>query len=60
MGIYQGLYNLLELYIYGGNIVEGSHMDLICVLLSSMGCVFLVSLPFLVVWKLIKLVVGGF
>lgn len=60
MSIYQSLYNLIELYVFGGNVVEGTHMDLVCVLLSTFGVIFMVALPFIVVYKIIKLIVGGF
>lgn len=56
MGIYQNIYALLEQYIYGGTLTADA--ELVCTLASTAGCLFLVSLPFLVVWKVIKLIVG--
>jgi len=59
VSIYQSLYDLINTYVYGGAVVAGSHMDLICVLLSTMGVVFLVALPFLIVWRFICLISGS-
>lgn len=59
MSIYQALYDLIELYVYGGNVELGSHMDLICTLISTIGCLFIVFIPFIVVWRVLKLIVGG-
>ena len=59
MSIYDSIYNLFNTYVYGGNIVVGSHQDLVATLMSTIAVVFMVSLPFLVVWKVIKLIMGG-
>lgn len=56
MGIYQNLYALLEQYIYGG--VMTADASLICTLMATMGSVFVVALPFAVVWKVIRLIMG--
>lgn len=59
MNIYQSLYTLLETYVFGGNIVVGSNPDLVATLCSVFGTVALISLPFLIVWKIIKVLLGG-
>ena len=55
MSIYQNIYDLLHTYVYG-SVELTSDMSLVCTLLSTIGCVFLVSLPFLLVWKIIKMI----
>lgn len=58
MGIYQELYNLLIQYIYGNPSVLTEHMDLTATILATCGAVFVVALPFLVVWRVIRLIMG--
>lgn len=58
MSIYQSLYDLIAQYVYGG-VELTTHMDLVCVLIATLGCLFVVALPFAVVWLVIKLIVGG-
>ena len=55
--IYDSIYNLIETYIFG--IVQvGTYQELICILLSSVGCIFVFSLPFVLVWKVVKMFVN--
>lgn len=56
-GIYQSLFNLIHEYVYG-NVELTSDMNLVCTLLSTLGALFLVALPFLLVWNVIKLING--
>lgn len=56
--MYFSLYSLLQQYIYGLDVVLTEHMDLTLTLLATICCLFLVSLPFLVVYKLISWVAG--
>lgn len=56
MGIYQNLYTLLEQYIYGGTMTADA--TLICTLMATIGSVFVVALPFALVWKIIKMIMG--
>lgn len=58
MNIYQSLYDLINEYVFGMSIVAGTHQDLVATLISTAGVVFLVSLPFMLVWRVIKLIVG--
>lgn len=55
MSIYQNLYDLIVNYIYG-NVPLTSDMELVTVTLATIGCVFVVSLPFIVVWQFIKII----
>lgn len=56
MSIYQSLYDLIQTYIFGGVAELGSNQELICMLIASVGSIFLVAIPFAVVWKLILLI----
>ena len=55
MSIYQNLYDLIVNYIYG-NVPLTSDMELVTVTLATIGCVFVVSIPFIVVWQFIKII----
>lgn len=56
--IYQSLYDLLNTYVYGGELLAGSHQDLVATLLATIGVVFLVALPFMLVLKVIRMIGG--
>ena len=58
MGIYQNLFELIKMYIYGGVELTPS-MELTATLISTLGSVFLVALPFILVLWVCKLVIGG-
>lgn len=54
MGIYQNIYDLIVTYIYGGGSLTAD-MELVTVTLSTCACVFVFSLPFLLVWRILKM-----
>lgn len=58
MNIYQSLYDLVNTYIFGGAIAPETVQDLACTLLSLSGSIFVFAIPFLVVWKLLKVLIG--
>lgn len=58
MNIYQSLYDVINTYIYGGGLVAGSYEELVCVLMSTIGVIALVSIPFVIVKKVIDLFAG--
>ena len=51
---YQTCYDLFNTYIYGGTVVEGTYEDLVCIQVSTLACLFLFALPFLVVFWVIR------
>jgi hypothetical protein len=53
MSIYQELYELINTYIYGGQIVSGSYQELVAILMATIGVVLLVAMPFVIVKKII-------
>lgn len=59
MVIYETFYSLLQQYIFG-TIESGSYQELVAILASTIGCLFVVALPFIVVWKIIRMILGAF
>lgn len=57
MNIYQSLYDLIATYVFGG-VEMTANMDLVAIVISTIGCVFLVALPFLLVYKVICMICG--
>lgn len=57
MNIYQSLYDLINTYVYGNSIVVGSVADLVATLISTLGCIYLISLPFMLVYFVIKKII---
>lgn len=55
MSIYLTCYDLINEFIFGGEVLLGTYTDLVCILLSSIACIFCFSLPFIIVWRAIKL-----
>ena len=51
---YQGLYDLINTYIFGGTVVAGSYQDLVCILVATIGCLFFVAMPFMAVFWLVS------
>lgn len=58
MNIYQSIYDLINTYVYGGEIVAGSYTELVAIAFSTAACLFLMALPFIVVWRIIKVIAG--
>lgn len=58
MNIYQSLYELINTYIFGGSIALNSVPDLVATLLSVCGVVFIFSIPFMLVWRVIRMIGG--
>ncbi len=54
ISIYQQLFELFHTYIYGG-IELTADMNLTLTVMATAGAVFLASLPFVIVWGVLKL-----
>lgn len=52
--MYQGLYDLIMTYVYGGVASITPDMELVATLVATFGCLFFVALPFLLLWKVVK------
>lgn len=57
MNIYQDIFDIVKQYIFGG-VELTANMDLVAITLSTIGCVFVFALPFVIVWRLIKILIG--
>lgn len=57
MNIYQDIFDIVKQYIFG-NVELTAHMDLVAITLSTIGCIFVFALPFVIVWRLIKILMG--
>lgn len=55
MSMYDTLYALLHEHIYGLDSVLTGDQTLTLTIISTIGALFIVALPFLVVWRVIKL-----
>lgn len=55
MNIYQNCMDLIQTYIFGGAEFT-SNTELVAIALSTCATVFLFALPFLLVWKIIKMI----
>lgn len=57
--IYSLLYDLINQYVFGGqSLTTGSNAELICMLIASIGSVFVVVIPFIVVIKIVNIIMG--
>ena len=57
MNIYQDIFDIVKQYIFGG-VDLTANMDLVAITLATIGCVFVFSLPFVIVWRIIKVLMG--
>lgn len=58
MGIYQQCFDLVQRYIYGGAELT-SDMSLVATLIATIACITVFALPFVVVFKVIDIITGG-
>ena len=58
--IYTAIYNLIANLVFGGidNIVVGSAIESALTLISMCACCCLIALPFVALWKFMKLLIG--
>ena len=54
-GIYQSIYDLIVRYIYGGVVNVGSFEELTTIMLSTIFCILILAIPFVVAFLGIKL-----
>lgn len=57
MNLYQDLFELIQTYLFGG-VELSAHQDLVAVTLATIGVLFVFSIPFVVIWRVIKLITG--
>lgn len=56
-GIYQTCFELIERYVYG-SVIVGSYQELVCILFSTCACLFVAALPFVLVFRVIRMLAG--
>ena len=56
--MYFEIYDILNHYIFNDLAAEFAHMDLVLTFFSTAACVFCAALPFVIVWRVIKLLAG--
>lgn len=56
--MYHSIYNLIMSAIFSGVTITG-WIELVVTTLATACCVFAFIIPFLIVWKVIRLVCGG-
>lgn len=57
MGIYMTLYTILQEFLYGAEALT-PHMEFVLTELATFGCIAAVAVPFLVVWVVMRCVLG--
>lgn len=56
MNIYQTCFDLVNTYIYGSSVQVGTYEELVCIAVSTLACLFVFALPFVLVYKIIKMI----
>lgn len=56
-GIYQTCFDLVEQYIFGA-VTAGTYQELVCIAVSVCACLFVMALPFILVWRIIRFLGG--
>ena len=54
-GAYYQLYDLLSGYLYGADAVLTGDQTLTLTMISTIGALFVIAIPFVVVWNALKL-----
>ena len=58
-GIYNALYEMIANAIYGGLSSLTGWQELTLTFIATCACLFVLVVPFLIVWKVIKTICGG-
>ncbi len=56
--MYFEIYDILNHYIFNDMAAEVAHMDLVVTFFSTAACVFCAVLPFVIVWRVVKVLCG--
>lgn len=59
MSIYQTLYDIINQYVFNNSIVVNSVQDLATTLISLTATIFVIAIPFILVWRVIKMLGGN-
>lgn len=55
MNVYQTLYDLVNQYIFNNTVVVNTYQELVCVLVATCGALFVMALPFMLVYKVVRM-----
>lgn len=58
MNYYLDIYETINAYIFGGSLANGTAEHLAVSLFSLCACMMCVALPFIIIWRLIRLIIG--
>ena len=53
--MYYQLFSLLQTYIYGADVVLDEYQTLVLTNVATIGRLFIIALPFVLVWRVIRL-----
>lgn len=54
VGAYQSIYNLISNAIFAGDPTIATYGVFMCECISTIACVLLIALPFIIVWQVIR------
>ena len=55
MNVYQTCYDLVNQFLYGGQIIAGSYMELVAIIVATAATLFVFAIPFIIVYRFIKI-----
>lgn len=58
MNIYLDIYETINAYVFGGTLASGTAEHLATTLFSLFACIFLISLPFVICIKVVRMIGG--
>lgn len=58
MNYYLDIYETINAYIFGGTLASGTAEHLAVSLFSLCACLFAVALPFIIIWRVMRLILG--
>lgn len=56
-GIYTALYTLVQNAFYGSSALTG-WQEMVLTIIATTGCLFVFVVPFMIVWKVVKVICG--
>lgn len=57
MPIYQRCFELISTYVYGG-VASGSYEEIVCSIFSTGACLFVMCIPFLLVYFILRFIIS--
>lgn len=57
--IYNSIYELIVNTVFGGTVTVGSPPEFIATLFSTFACCFLIAIPLIACWRIVKIILGA-